>query len=185
MIEKVSGITFLAYNQSTGGATLDETPGANQYYESNAVQEIKVAKERGDIVIIDIQYYECAAYASEYEDNTCDYADSSAGDQIGFFRHLIDLGADVVVGTSAHQPQTYEKYEDGVIYYGLGNLFFDQVWWPGTTRSLVLAHYFYDGKLLQTKVVPTVYDSNMQTQLMDEAAAKQYLTRLISERPRS
>ena len=147
--EKGNGITFLAYNLSTGGATLDDTPGANQYDE----------------------------------DNTCDYAGSSAGDQIGFFRHLIDLGADVVVGTSAHQPQTYEKYGDGVIYYGLGNLFFDQIWWPGTTRSLILAHYFYDGKLLQTKVIPTVYDQNMQTALIDDASAKSFLARLISERP--
>ena len=181
--EKGNGITFLAYNLSTGGATTDDTPGANQYDEDNAVKEITAAKERGDKVIVDIQYYECSAYASEYEDNTCDYADSSAGDQVGFFRHLIDLGADVVVGTSAHQPQTYEKYGDGVIYYGLGNLFFDQIWWPGTTRSLVLAHYFYDGKLLQTKVIPTVYDANMQTALMDETAARAFLVRLISERP--
>lgn len=181
--EKGNGITFLAYNLSTGGATLDNTPGANQYYEDNAVAEINAAKERGDTVIVDIQYYECAAYASEYEDNTCDFANSSAGDQVGFFRHLVEIGADVVVGTSAHQPQTFEKYGDGVIYYGLGNLFFDQVWWPGTTRSLILAHYFYDGKLLQTKVIPTVYDSNMQTAVMEDAAARKFLTRLTSERP--
>lgn len=179
--QKGNKITFLAYNESTGGATTGETPGANQYDETNATAEIKAAKERGDFVIVDVQYYECAAYASETEDATCDRADSAAGDQVGFFRHLIDLGADMVVGTSAHQPQTFELYEDGVIYYGLGNLFFDQVWWPGTTRSLVLAHYFYDGKLLQTRVVPTVYDENMQTMIMDNP--EWYLQRLISVRP--
>ena len=181
--EKGSGITFLAYNLSTGGATLGEAPGANQYSEEDAVSNINAAKERGDFVIVDVQYYECSAYASEYEDPTCDYANSSAGDQVGFFRHLIEIGADMVVGTSAHQPQTFELYEDGVIYYGLGNLFFDQIWWPGTTRSLVLAHYFHDGKLLQTKVIPTVYDSSMQTDLMDSDTAKRYLERLIKARP--
>lgn len=181
--EKGNGITFLAYNESTGGATHGDVPGANQYYEENASSEIQAAKERGDFVIVDIQYYECSAYASEYEDTTCDYADSSAGDQVGFFRHLIDLGADLVVGTSAHQPQTFELYNDGAIYYGLGNLFFDQVWWPGTTRSLILAHYFNDGKLLQTRVVPTEYDKSMQTALMDVDSAKQYLARLIRVRP--
>ena len=181
--QKGSGITFLAYNQSTGGATYDATPGANQYYEENAVAEINAAKERGDFVIVDIQYYECNAYASTYEDPICDRANSSAGDQIGFFRHLIDLGADVVVGTSAHQAQTYELYGNGAIYYGLGNLFFDQVWWPGTTRSLVLGHYFYKGKLLQTKLTATVYDNNMQTKLLDEETTKWWLTRLQSVRP--
>lgn len=181
--EKGTNITFLAYNQSTGGATYGNTPGANQYYEENAVAEINAAKERGDFVIVDVQYYECSAYASEYEDPICDKANSSAGDQIGFFRHLIDLGADVVVGTSAHQPQTFELYGNGAIYYGLGNLFFDQVWWPGTTRSLVLAHYFYNGKLLQTKIVPTVYDKTMQTKLLDEETTKWFLGRLISVKP--
>ena len=51
--EKGSGITMLAYNLSTGGATYDNTPGANQYYEENAVSEIAAAKERGDFVIVD------------------------------------------------------------------------------------------------------------------------------------
>lgn len=179
--EKGNQITFLAYNLSTGGATDDDTPGANQYIEEDVISDIASAKAKGDLVIVDVQYYECSAYASEYEDATCDYADSAAGDQIGLFRHLIDLGADIVVGTSAHQPQTYELYGDGVIYYGLGNLFFDQAWWPGTTRSLVLAHYFYNGKLLQTKVVPTVYDENYQTRIME--SPEWYLNRLISVMP--
>ncbi len=181
--EKGNNITFLAYNLSTGGATLDDTPGANQYYEENAREEIAAAKERGDFVLVDVQYYECAAYASEYEDTTCDYANSAAGDQVGFFRSLIDMGADVVVGTSAHQPQTFETYGDGVIYYGLGNLFFDQVWWPGTTRSLVLAHYFYDGKLLQTRIIPTIYDNKMQTAVMETEAAEAFIERLANVHP--
>ena len=181
--EKGNNITFLAYNLSTGGATHGDMPGANQYYEENAATEINNAKERGDFIIVDIQYYECSAYVSEHEDNTCDFADSAAGDQVGFFRHLIDLGADMVVGTSAHQPQTFELYGDGVIYYGLGNLFFDQAWWPGTTRSLVLENYFYQDKLLQTRITPTIYDQNLQTKLLDEDTAKWFIGRLVDERP--
>ena len=179
--EKGSNITMLAYNLSTGGATYDNTPGANQYYEETAAAQIKAAKERGDLVIVDIQYYECSSYDTEYENTACDYANSAAGDQIGFFRHLIDLGADVVVGTSAHQPQTFELYGDGAIYYGLGNLFFDQVWWPGTTRSLVLVHHIYNGHLLQTEIVPTVYDATMQTKVMD--SPEWFLKRLVNARP--
>ena len=181
--EKGTGITFLAYNQSTGGATYDNTPGANQYYEENAAAEISAAKTRGDFVIVDIQYYECASYDFTYENAICDRANSSAGDQIGFFRHLIDLGADVVVGTSAHQAQTYELYGNGAIYYGLGNLFFDQIWWPGTTRSLVLGHYFYNGKLLQTKLTGTIYGNDMQTKILDEETMRWWLQRLQSVRP--
>ncbi len=181
--EKGSKISFFAYNLSTGGATMGNYPGANQYYEEDAAAEISAAKNRGDFVIVDVQYYECNAYVATYEDATCDYPENTPGDEIGFFRHLIDLGADVVVGTSAHQPQTFELYGDGAIYYGLGNLFFDQSWWPGTTRSLILAHYFYKGKLLQTKIVPTVYDDSLQTRLLDEENAKWILRRLIEAKP--
>ena len=181
--EKGTRITFLAFNESTGGATTGDYPGANQYYDDVARRQIGEAKARGDFVIVDVQYYECSDYDHEEEWTTCDAADSAAGDQVGLFRELIDMGADVVVGTSAHQPQTYELYGDGAIYYGLGNLFFDQYWWPGTTRSLVLVHHFYKGKLLQTEIRPTVYDSAMQTRLMDEEGAKWYLSRLQNTRP--
>ena len=76
-----------------------------------------------------------------------------------------------------------ELYGDGAIYYGLGNLFFDQTWWPGTTRSLVLVHYFYKGELLQTRIIPTVYDSTYQTKLMNTDAAASFIDRLYSARP--
>lgn len=181
--EKGTHITMLGYNLSTGGYTLDNTPGANFYTEEKARTDIAAAKERGDFVIVDVQYYECNAYASTYEDTTCDYANSAAGDQIGFFRSLIDMGADIVVGTSAHQPQTFELYGNGAIYYGLGNLFFDQSWWPGTTHSLILVHYFYNNALLQTKIVPTVYDKTFQTEIMDNAAAATFIERLVKARP--
>lgn len=181
--QKGTGLTFLAYNQSTGGATYDATPGANQYYEDDARSRISEAKARGDFVIVDVQYYECSSYDYTYEATACDYADSSAGDQIGLFRSLIDMGADVVVGTSAHQAQTFERYNTGAIYYGLGNLFFDQIWWPGTTRSLGLVHYFYQGKLLQTRRFGTVYDSSYQTRLMNSEEENYFFSRLNAARP--
>ncbi len=179
---KGTKITMLAYNQSTGGATWDETPGANQYYEENARTRIAEAKARGDFVIVDVQFNECNAYASDYEDPTCDAADSAPGDQIGLFRGLIDMGADIVVGTSAHQTQTFERYGNGEIYYGLGNLFFDQIWWPGTTRSLGLTHYFWNGKLLQTRRFGTVYDDSYQTRIMNTEEIEWFINRLNQAR---
>ena len=180
--QKGTGITMLAYNQSTGGATWGETPGANQYYPENAQTRIAEAKARGDFVIVDVQFNECNAYASVVEDPTCDRADSAPGDQVGMFRSLIDMGADVVVGTSAHQTQTFERYNNGEIYYGLGNLFFDQIWWSGTTRSLGLTHYFWNGKLLQTRRFGTVYDANYQTRLMNTEEIEWFINRLNQAR---
>lgn len=181
--DKGTKITMFAYNYSTGGYTTDNTPGANFYTEEKAKADIAAAKERGDFIIVDIQFFECNSYVNTSEDTTCDYTNSSAGDQISFFRHLIDLGANIVVGTSAHQPQTFEYYNNGAIYYGLGNLFFDQIWWPGTTRSIILVHYFLDGTLVQTRLVPTIYDRTYQTKLMEPQDAEAFLARLIKARP--
>lgn len=181
--QKNTNITLLGYNLSTGGYTLDDTPGANFYTPEKAQQDIKAAKSRGDFVIVDVQYYECPNYVDEAENTTCDYANSTEGDQVALYRELIDMGADIVVGTAAHQPQTYEQYHDGAIYYGLGNLFFDQSRWPGTRRSLILIHYFWQGKLIQTRLVPTTYDDNFQTAIMSPTEASKLLQRLSNAKP--
>lgn len=41
------------------------------------------------------------------------------------YRHLCDLGADVVVGSHPHVPQGYEKHGESIIFYSLGNFYFD------------------------------------------------------------
>ena len=185
--EKNTPITWLGFNLSTtkagsGGAT-STLPGANLYDEKTAKEQIASAKANGDFVIVDVQYFECYCYPEgfvEYE--TCDMpispGESEWPEQEAFFKHLIDLGADMVVGTQAHQPQTFELYNGKPIYYGLGNLFFDQVYWPGTERSLVLTHYFWDGQLFQTAITPTVYDESYQTTPMSETDAQAFITRL-------
>ena len=185
---KGTKITLLGYNNSTStkengqGASLDH-PGANIYNEERAKTDIAAAKANDSFVIVDIQFFECYSYPDEGAEMTS--CDAPITNQTEFFRHLIDLGADMVVGTQAHQPQTYEIYNGKPIFYGLGNLFFDQIYWPGTTRSLILTHYFIDGTYYQTRISPTIYDSSFQTRLMTDAEATTFLARLISARPES
>lgn len=181
--EKGTKITWIGINNSTSskangqGATGDH-PGANIYDEKTVKDQIKTAKDAGDFVIVDVQFFECYSYPDGYvEMLSCDAPISG---QTEFFRGLIDAGADLVVGTQAHHPQTFELYQEKPIYYGLGNLFFDQTRWPGTTRSLILTHYFKDGKLLNTRISPTAYDSTFQTSLMNNTDASQFLSRLSS-----
>lgn len=185
--EKGNNLTLIGINHSTSskangqGATMNG-PGANIYDAELTKKQIEEAKSNGDFVIVDVQFSECYSYPDEGQEMPeCDYPISG---QESFFRELIDEGADMVVGTQAHQPQTYELYKDKPIYYGLGNLFFDQVYWPGTERSLILTHYFKDGKLLQTRITPTMYGSTYQPQIMGISEAKQFLNRLIEASPR-
>lgn len=41
------------------------------------------------------------------------------------YKHLCDLGADVVIGTHPHVPQGYESHNGSLIFYSLGNFYFD------------------------------------------------------------
>lgn len=172
---KNAKISLLGYNLSTGGYTTDDTPGANFYTTEKAKTDIEAAKAQGDFVIVDVQFYECSEYDTSTENTACD---APVAGQTELFHEISDLGADIVVGTSAHQPQIFEFYNNKPIFYGLGNLFFDQSWWPGTTRSLILTHYFIDGEYVQTRISPTVYDGNFQPTLMDKETATWFLARL-------
>ncbi len=182
--DKNSKITFLAYNypdSPTGGAIAgDSKAGANSFEIERIEKELAEAKSTSDFVVVNVQFWECYAYPNGYiEYPVCD---KPIKDQEETFKKIVDLGADMVVGTSAHQPQTYELYKGKPIYYGLGNLYFDQTQWPGTERGLVLTNYFKNGELLQTKITPTVYDKTLQTRLMTDEESEYLLQRLNDAR---
>jgi len=182
--QKGSKVVFLGYNQAdapgSGAIATSSSAGANLYSADKARADIAAAKQQGSFVIVDIQYSECFAYPGGYtEMPLCDQPISG---QKQSFRSLIDMGADMVIGSSAHQPQTYELYKGKPIYYGLGNMYFEQVQQPGTERGIILTHYFVDGKLVQTKLSPTVYDAALQTHLMDGGDAAYLLKRLKTAR---
>ena len=43
------------------------------------------------------------------------------------YRRLCDVGVDVIIGHHPHVPQGYEKYNNSLIFYSLGNFYFDTV----------------------------------------------------------
>ena len=117
------------------------------------------------------QFQECYCYPSGDVIYPICYKPLANPDQKGVFRRAVELGADIVVGTQAHQPQTYELYGNGVIFYGLGNLFFDQDNWIGTRQGLILSNYFYDGKLLQSRLFATYMGLDLQPRLATDGEA--------------
>ena len=185
--EKGQKITLLGYNESTSTKANNEladgeNPGANGYTDEKAVSDIKTAKARGDFVIVDVQFSECYSYPDGYSEMP--ECDAPIAGQKRFFRNLIDLGADMIIGTQAHHPQTFEYYEGKPIYYGLGNLFFDQTYWPGTQRGYILTHYFINNKLINTRISPTWYDENHQVYLTNEQTSENFIKRLVEASPK-
>lgn len=182
---KGSKVAFFGYNyaDSPSGYPIatDTHAGANEFDFEKIKSDIASAKQKNEFVIVDVQFWECYSYPAYHTElPSCD---QPIADQEKTFRKIIDLGADMVIGTQAHQPQTYELYKGKQIYYGIGNLFFDQIEWPGTERGIILTHYFYKNELLQTRLTPTIYGDNLQVHKMTDAKEISYfLNRLKAAR---
>ncbi|QPC81618.1 CapA family protein [Phototrophicus methaneseepsis] len=123
--------------------------------------------EEVETVIVSVQYQEVEDYLPLDQQ----YLD---------FRKLADLGADVVIGTAAHKPQTFEFYQTqrgdrSLIHYGLGNLFFDQPFW-GNSRFFMDTIYVYGGRLQAVELFPGLIEEQARPRLMtpDEREAFLY-----------
>lgn len=69
--------------------------------------------------------------------------------QIEFAHAALDAGARVVVGAHPHVTQAFERMANGVIYYSLGNLVFDQ-FQRSETQHGALAEVVFSGKTLES-----------------------------------
>lgn len=102
-----------------------------------------------DVLIVSVQYQEFDQHLP---------TDSQRVD----FATLAEWGADIVLGTQAHFPQTYNFVtgmggRESFVHYGLGNLFFDQTFWAGR-RFLIDQFFIYDGQLIAVDVLPGIID---------------------------
>ena len=106
------------------------------------------------------------------------------------FRHIIEWGADVVVGHHPHVIQGVEQYKDGYIAYSLGNLVFvpilRQKGWMNLTDencySMIMIIEVYGRAIKNIKLYHTFFDFKRCTlKLLDKNSQKQrdkYLLKL-------
>lgn len=129
-------------------------PGAAYFDRAQMIADIEALKPQVDLVFAEVQHIEFDANG--------DYRTEPLPAQMDDFEALKDAGADVVTGAQAHAPQAIELRGNGIILYGLGNLYFDQTWsWP-TSTGLVVWHTVYEGRLLNTHLSVTVIDPDFQ-----------------------
>lgn len=115
--------------------------------EATVAAEISALSEEVDIVVI------YPNWGPEYVHTPHDTA------QVAWGRFFVEAGADIVLGDQAHWVQTMELYQDAPIYYGLGNIVFDQMWSDKTTEGLLVKVYVANGRILTTEPLATkIYD---------------------------
>lgn len=136
-----------SYGPTFAWAT-DTQPGSAQFdlnIMSATIRSIK-EQDRANIVLAELQYQES-------------YDVIPLIDQRDNFNALVRAGADIVTGVQSHVPQAMEFTDGKLVLYGLGNLFFDQMWSQATREGMIVKHTIYNNRHLSTQVLTTLlYD---------------------------
>lgn len=126
----------------------DDQPGSAEFDLNIMSATIRNIKEldRANVVLAELQYQET-------------YNVVPLVDQRQNFNALLRAGADIVTGVQSHVPQAMEFTDGKLILYGLGNLFFDQMWSQATREGLIVKHTIYNNRHISTQVFTTLlYD---------------------------
>jgi poly-gamma-glutamate capsule biosynthesis protein CapA/YwtB (metallophosphatase superfamily) len=83
-----------------------------------------------------------------------EYAPRQNRQQTEFAHAAIDAGARLVIGHHPHVVQPWERYRDGVIFYSLGNLVFDQFQRIETQRGILAEAIFEGPALVRAAPIP-------------------------------
>lgn len=116
---------------------------------------IKKAKEKVDILIVSLHAGE------EYQKEPIQF-------QVDFFKMAIEAGADLVIGHHPHIIQKNEKYQNGWIFYSLGNFVFDQGFSKETLNSQMVEVLIENGKIKKTDVREIEINEFFQPEIKNE-----------------
>jgi poly-gamma-glutamate synthesis protein (capsule biosynthesis protein) len=173
IIHNGNKIAFIGCNAKIheGYATASQTnPGASRCDFEFMQQKIAQLSSDGYIVIATMQHEEVDDFypiALQKHD----------------FQLLSEAGASIVSGSQAHHPQGVEISGSKFIHYGLGNLFFDQ--WnlaindpdihANKDKAFIDFHYFYNGKYINTRLIPLQFVDNAKPRLMTQEEETPFL----------
>lgn len=123
----------------------DSSAGSASCDYAAMLDDIRRLRADGLIPIVTLQYLESYQY-EPLERQRID------------FGALAEAGAAIVSGSQAHQPQGFSFEYGSFIHYGLGNLFFDQMWSLETRQEFVDWHVFYDGRHISTEILTAMLE---------------------------
>ncbi len=124
-----------------------------------------LSRQDGSVKIVDVQYdeYDQAWPVPQHRDD---------------FMRLATAGADIVIGTQAHQAMTFSFRGNTFIHYGLGNFYFDQL--PTEQRQFFLDKLIiYRGKLISIQLLTGQIDNRAQPRLMDQVDRARLLEKMF------
>ncbi len=136
--------------------------GAAQCDDDFLSSEIPRLKTVADVVVMTIQYQEYYQY-------------DAPPDQVAFFQKYAELGADLVIGSQAHQPQGFDFTGSAFIHYGIGNLFFDQMDALATRQMFADKLIIYRGRHISTVLFTGLIEDYSRPRPMTDAERSAFL----------
>ncbi len=103
----------------------ESIPGVAPLEKERVIADIAAVKDQVDLVAVTLHW------GVEYQEQPEAYQREMA-------KAFIDAGADVIIGHHPHCIQGVETYQDGIIFYSLGNFVFDQDWSLQTRQGLAV-----------------------------------------------
>lgn len=119
----------------------DERPGSSPCDRQQLAGEITRLRNEGYLPIVTFQHLEVEDYVAPSALRTD-------------FRKVADAGAVIVSGSQAHVPHGFGFYNGAFLSYGLGNLFFDQMF-KSARAGLIERHMFYQDRHISTEILST------------------------------
>ncbi len=182
LLWKHNGNTFafvavIAWGPPNDWASATE-PGTCYYYDHKAeiLALVRDLAKQVNVVAVELQYEET-------------YNPYPTTKQVIEFRELRDAGANIVSGVQSHVPQAMETYGatdkggPGAIGYGLGNLFFDQMWSWATRTELYERYTIYQGRVLSAEILTGVLEDYAQPRWTTPQERADLLTELFDAAP--
>uniref|UniRef100_A0A7C4M0Y3 CapA family protein n=1 Tax=candidate division CPR3 bacterium TaxID=2268181 RepID=A0A7C4M0Y3_UNCC3 len=170
---KIAFLSYAYFDSLNGKAYRNiangERAGVNFYNLEKMNLNVAEASKNSDFVVVDYQFNETYSYTPLLK-------------QREVFRSTIDAGADMVIGVQSHQPQEIEFYNDKIIFYGLGNLFFDQMWSEPTRQGVIPRLTFSNGRLLSIEILTTMLYDYAQPRFTTEEQRKNILINILPEK---
>ena len=91
-------------------------------------------------------------------------------------RAFIDAGADIVHGHHSHIPQGYENYNNGIIFYGMGNFCVDKKKWqqyPNALWSIIVE--LKDNNKFFTEIMTITIDEANEGLIVRESSERELI----------
>jgi hypothetical protein len=121
---------------------------------------IEEAVRKADVVIVTVQWGN--------EDDPV-----AAPRQVEYFHMAADMGAHIMVSSSAHRAMGQEFYRGKFISYGLGNFLFDQMQTVNHRRGLIARYHIYNRRHIQTELIPYLLYNHSEPRIVSGREARE------------